>query len=249
MIFIMLLCLTLPSVESVSPFQSVSSSSMIIETPPYESIQLGEAHRFHAHVINATSMKTNKTTSCGLHFYNSTGFDTNIGSTNMEFESYNGVDFALTLEPGNYSTPGQYAYVIFCNSTNEAAFITSSIYVTPLGISDTSSQGVVIGIFSVLFIIILATITYIFINSLGHAVKLDFDIIDLAFNYGAYFALVGIYLLTDIYLVNTKITDLLSIFVKVGVATNIVLPTIYFFLTLSIGSWMKQRVQGVDFGN
>jgi hypothetical protein len=233
--------------SAASPFQTQSSSSMIIETPPFTSIQLGIDHSFHAHVINATSSKTNKTTSCELHFYNSSGYDTNIGTTSMEFESYNNLDFALTLGKGNFSIPGEYAYVIQCNSSNEISFLSSQIYVTPSGVDETTSQGVIVVAFSIIFLILLGTITWILIYSLGHAISLDFDIKDLATNYGIYFAMVGFYLITNTYFNNTDISNLLNIFVKVGIATNIVLPTIYFFLTLSIGSWLARRVKGVDF--
>ena len=88
--------------------------------------------------------------------------------------------------------------------------------------------------------------TYLCIYSIGHAVSLDFDVIDLAWNYGAYFLFLSTYMLAKTYLGNPAIESFLGTVVNVGIAISIVLPTIYFVLTLTIGSWMQQRVKGVD---
>ena len=135
-ISLILLFAILPLVSSAPPIttQSISTGqTMTIESPLYENLKIGQDHRFHAHVINQTSIKTNKTTQCYLHFYNQSGYDVNLGATDMEFEEYNGIDFAKTLSAGNWSSAGHYAYVIQCNSSNEVAFFSGTLDATPTG--------------------------------------------------------------------------------------------------------------------
>lgn len=114
------------------PFQ-VSSSPMQIEYPKQDYIKQNDAFRFHVHVINETMTKTNKTTACFIHLYNRTGYDISTGSGQMEFEDYNGVDFAYTVNGGNFSHIGSYSYVIQCNSSDQIAFASSQLYVNQNG--------------------------------------------------------------------------------------------------------------------
>lgn len=128
---IFLLMLVIPLVQAVSPFQTSSVGTMEIEYTKYDYVYLGEEHRFHVHVINSTSIKTNRTTSCFLHLYNDTGFDFTTLPVQMEWETYSNpqFDFALTVNGSFFSRVGQYAYVIECNSSNEVAFISAPLQV------------------------------------------------------------------------------------------------------------------------
>lgn len=110
-------------------------------------------------------------------------------------------------------------------------------------------SGAVITIFIILFLIVLLIATYLIIYSFGHGLSLDFDIMDLAWNYGIFFVLVGMKLLQDNYLGNTNIDNFLTWGIDIGIFVAIILPTIYFILTLTVGSIMKKRIRGVDFGN
>lgn len=146
-------------VNGAQPVQVSTNTGMVIDYPKYDLIKQGNEHRFHVHVINATSSKTNKTTSCIFHLYNQTGYDINQESTLMEFESYNNVDFALTIGGGNFSSVGLYSYVIQCNSTNEIAFASGQLEVNPSGIEPTTAQGLV---YSLLLITSLAFMIFFF---------------------------------------------------------------------------------------
>ena len=140
---------------------------------------------------------------------------------------------------------GYYNYLQVCSDGSFSGSYSDTFEINGNGNPDPS--GGVIAIFSIGFIIILSFITYVIIYSLGHVVKLDFDAIDLAINYGIYFGFVGFFLLAKIYLGHPSIINILEWAVKLGVLTNIFLPTLYFVLTLSVGSWMAQRVKGVDY--
>ena len=145
------------TINAAQPVQvSTDYTGMQIDYPKYDYIKVGQSHRFHAHVINASSAKTNKTTSCIFHLYNQTGYDINLGSTSMEFEDYNGIDFALTINGKNFSTPGTYSYVIQCNSSNEIAFASAQLQVTPTGYEYPKTITFYIIIFAIsLFFIVL----------------------------------------------------------------------------------------------
>lgn len=108
-------------------------------------------------------------------------------------------------------------------------------------------SGNVIIFFIVAFIIILFGSTYTIISGIGHAINLDFDIIDLSFNYGLFFSLVGLRIAQDSYLGNIAITNIINWAVNIGIFVLMVLPTIYFILTLTIGSILSKRVKGVDY--
>lgn len=137
-ILLMLLIFITPFISAappVNPTTQVSDNTLELETPPLAFIKQGQDHRFHVHVINDTSTKTNKTTSCFIHVYNSTGFDIDTGSQFMEFESYNGIDFAKTINGNNFTNIGDYAFVIQCNSSIEVGFVSGQLQVTPNGSS------------------------------------------------------------------------------------------------------------------
>jgi hypothetical protein len=95
--------------------------------------------------------------------------------------------------------------------------------------------------FSFLFILLLGTMAYIIIHSVGHAVTLDFDMKDLAMNYGLYFAIIAFYGLEVLYFGDLLIANFLDWIIYIGAVTQIFLPTIYFILTLTVGNWMKLK--------
>ena len=150
---------------------------------------------------------------------------------------------------------GQTFYYDFCNTSILGTYIydyfdnSGNVYVNSFEITGNGNEkpsGVVIVLFALLIIIIFSMITYVILYSIGHAVSLDFDIRDAAYNLGLFFAVVIIYLLGETYFGNPTISSLLEWAIYIGIFTNVFLPIIYFILTLTVGSWMEQRVKGVD---
>lgn len=170
-------------VSAASPFVSTQGVTLNIESPPFSYVSLHSEHRFHAHVINSTNTKTNRSTSCYLHVYNQTGYDINNGSTNMEFETYNGIDFAKTISGGNFSSLGEYAFVIQCNSTNEIGFFVNSFEVTKSGIGKiTIGESLVYYSILLPMIIIFITLLFFGLNARMTGIKVSlivFALIDL----------------------------------------------------------------------
>jgi len=150
--------------------------------------------------------------------------------------------FCNTQDLGRYDTPS-------CGDLNGIFQCTTdgTIWFKVTGNGRDEPEGIVITLFVILFIILLFLLTYLIIYSIGHAVTLDFDIIDAAWNLGGFFALLGLSIAERAYLGNPDVDSFLNWAIGIGAVTNVFLPVIYFILTLTVGSWMSKRVKGVDF--
>ena len=250
-LLVLLLCLMiLPLISAVSPFKTASTSGCEIAPIIREDMQLGQSFDFNFHVFNTSNgyPLSNASLSCNLHLYNQTG--DHIYGANIPNDpcSEHGVfnEFTYRAPSTTFATIGNYAYLIQCNGTtlvggcaDKGAFL-----VTTSG-ENLGDNRIIY--FTLLFLIILGGFTYVFMTSLGHGVNLDFDVKDLSINLGMYFMLIAYGFLETTYLMNPIITNLVNILISVGVWTNCVLPFLYFILTLTVGSWIKKRVKGVDY--
>ena len=112
------LLLSLSFVAAAPPFQEFESTSgLYLRGPSIEIVEIGADYRIHVHVINISNAAKmiNDTTTCFYHLYNQTGWDTSYAE--LEFEDYNGVDFAYTIDGGNWSVEGDYSLVVQCEET------------------------------------------------------------------------------------------------------------------------------------
>lgn len=116
-----------------------------------------------------------------------------------------------------------------------------TLYFEVTGNGKPEPPGSITVFFIIAFLIIMVFLVYFFIYSLGHFMSLDFDIIDLAFNWGIYFALFGLYMLSRYYLGNQDIEGFLLIFVSVGGLTTFLMPIFAFFISLTVGSIQKNK--------
>lgn len=87
--------------------------------------------------------------------------------------------------------------------------------------------------FSVIFLLIIGGIAYILIKSIGLGISREFDILDLAYNYGLFFALFAFYYLASYYLDNVVINDMLWLFVRVMGIPLLFLPVVYFVMSIA----------------
>ena len=175
---------------------------------------------------------------------------------NISSISYPNSTTALTNTAMSSAGSGEY-YYSFCNTNSSGRYDVRGISdgcertfatyfdITPNGKG--APSGIVITTFFIIFIIILLFTTFMVFYSLGHAVKLDFDIIDLAINYGIFFALVGVKIGENSYLGSVEIGNYLNWAINIGIWLLVILPTIYFILTLTIGSILSKRIKGVDY--
>lgn len=93
-------------------------------------------------------------------------------------------------------------------------------------------SGAILTFFIISFIAILFLFVLLFVYSMGHAIKKDFDIVDLGIDFGIYFALVGLYILQQEYIGNLLIDNILNILIYVGAFTHILFSSIFFFVSM-----------------
>lgn len=131
---------------------------------------------------------------------------------------------------------GMYKVAVAC-TTNADGFATMWYEVT--GNGKEKPDGVVIVLFSIIFLIILGTLGYLVIYSFGHLLTLDHDLKDLGYNLGAFLALFGAIFLADYYLGNPAILDILNVILWVSVFGNVFLPFVAFMISLFMGKQVR----------
>lgn len=247
MLFVLFILL-ISSVSAVSPFRTTATSGCEIAPVIRETIKLNQDFDFNFHVTNTSNgvPLSNTTLSCVFHLYNQTG-DHVLGlrlPNDPYSEHLTMNEWAARISGGNFSSRGIYAYWIGCNGTGIGCAEKSGFEVTDSGMPN--PDGFNVAFFSLIFIILLASLTYSVVVSVGHAVTLDYDIKDLAISYGLYFSLIGASELGKVFFMNSFYDFFFSWAIPIGIFTHIILPTVYFILTLTMGTWMEQRVKGVD---
>jgi len=73
---------------------------------------------------------------------------------------------------------------------------------------------------------------YLFIHTLGHGIKKDFDLVDLGFDYGFYFALLAFSVFESQYVVGPMVTTILDFLIYICAFTHIFVPTIMFIISM-----------------
>jgi len=170
-----------------------------------------------------------------ISYPNGTTFINNLGAT------------ALGNGAFNYTTTftefGTYKVQMFCYDGTYSYSEKDYYEITNEGRE--APSGIVVVLFSVLFLIILGSALFQFILIIGHLASLDLDVLDLAKSMGIYFALLMIYQLSLYYLGNPALENWLLIFIKIGSITHIVLPLTGFLFSITLGSLKRKKV---DFG-
>lgn len=223
------------NVLSAAPFQ-LSNNELQIEYPKYDTIKLNDNHKFHVHVINSTTAKTNLTTSCIINLNNQTGFESSPTSPVMIYES-SGKGFSYTFNKNNFSTIGVYSFIIQCNSSNEVGFASGQLLVTPNGLE--RPIGITVVFFSLALLILFGFLIFITFYSIGHIVSLDFDLKDMSINWGMLFATYALLFLSQNYLGNLDYDKFLETILGIMIWTNGILPLIGFVLSITVGVMLR----------
>ena len=155
---------------------------------------------------------------------NSTIFITNqIMTKNGQFFNYS---FCTTQQLGLYT----YGY---CDNVGNCYSNDFTIGKNP--------DGIVIVFFSIAFIIIMILIVAQLIISVGHIMRLDFDVVDLSKSLGIYFGLFALYMLEKVYMGSANMETFLVIFLSVGGFTHVLVPIIAFIISITVGSLKKGK--------
>jgi hypothetical protein len=104
---------------------------------------------------------------------------------------------------------------------------------------DEAGGGVIV-LFSIFFIILVFITCYLAIYTIGHLMKLDFDLIDLAFDWGVFFAIIAMYFLEQFYLGNPGMEGYLLWFISIGGLMLVLVPIIAFILSITVGTLSKK---------
>jgi hypothetical protein len=131
--------------------QTSGTGTLNIVYPKF--LEFDPAHNvtLHFHVHNSTGyLLDNTTTMCFIHTYNQSG---HINEEYMEFDD-NLIDFEYDLNMSKY-TYGIYTYLVYCNSTDEAGYVSEGFFLADPGTEYDLTLSVPIGISLTMFSIFL----------------------------------------------------------------------------------------------
>lgn len=145
----------------------------------------------------------------------------------------------------NTSIFGVYTYTVYGNkgglsyeSSEEGSFEVTANGKTP-------AEGIVIVVFTILFIALMIFGIIYFIVSLGHVMQLDMDLLDTTIMISSYLGMWTFYYISSEYLGNAVINNLLEIAIDVGAVTHVFLPLVGFavsFIMTNLKFKQKARI-------
>lgn len=213
----------------------------VLDDPAFETVSMQNNVSFDFHVYNASSgnLINDSSLICQFHLYNQNGYHIFEGSPMW---SANG-DYFIVVTNQNFSYVGEYHYLASCDDGNIGGFIDATFYATPKGhdkVEGLSLFGSWILFFGVLF-----SLLFLFLYALGGMVSLKFDLLDVSYNIGAFFVLIGFKFYAYDYLGITLINDVLELAFQISIWTNVLIPIIGFFLTLLLGPYLLKRYPNI----
>lgn len=155
---ILFLFLVMTSFASAQPplTQISEAGSLEIAYPKYPYVEVGSDFNLHVHVFNITDYMTNETADCGLHLYDPNGDHTSI---NNKINYEGNFDYDIYITPGNFSTEGVHAFIIFCNSSSQTGFADGVFEVTDanklIEIPETILYIIILVVMSLIFFVCL----------------------------------------------------------------------------------------------
>ena len=156
--FIVLFLLVVPFsfADKITQLPS-AENTLTISYPKNEYYLINSPSTLDFHVFNSTAyLLTNLTTSCNIHIYNETGDHLLEEYLNFDKDE---MDFFIDLPSNIYQRQEVYSYLLSCNNSNEAGFVSTSFEI------NTDSPDNSAGIF--LIIIILLPMIFGFFLLLG----------------------------------------------------------------------------------
>jgi hypothetical protein len=165
-----------------------------------------------------------------ISYPNGTTFINNKGATAQGSGAFNYTT--------NFPIIGNYKVQMFCyDSTYSFADLG---YYEVTGNGKENATGGIVVLFIIVFLVLIGLTFYLVLYSIGHLVNADFDIIDLAYDWGLFFMILALYFLENFYLGNQAIETYLLWFIGAGGILLVLLPLIAFILSIVNGSFSKQ---------
>lgn len=210
----------------------LASSYCYIETASYFQIcQLNTNCTIGFTVSNETGIFDGNTFVIVNDEVGDTVFSQNISST----EGY----FSVALNETNLDSTG--TYFIYVMPQDECLTNTQieSFEVTTNGRE--AASGIVIVVFSIIFILIFAFGLYYFIKSLSNVLNLEMDILDCTIMIATYLSMWMFYYISREYLGNLFINSILEIAIDVGAVTHVFLPIVGFLISFILTNLKFQQ--------
>lgn len=191
------------------------------------------------HKINTDltfSITSNKATACTLTTINT---PTNVLVLNLN-GTKNSQTFTFNIDKGNFSEVGIHQMNIECSdgTTTVTGQITREVSYNGRAKPD----GFLVALFSIFYIIFFAGLMYLIVYSIGHFMNLDFDLVDLAYNYGTFFAFLTLFYLSQEYVGNYAIENMMSMFMWPLGLLLLIVPIIMFVISITIGALKPQSM-------
>lgn len=243
--FYIVLLMSISLVSAAPPFQtSTTTSGLEIAGVDFSAIKTMTHRTAVANVYNATSGMPITTTSVSCQFQVFSVADTGSLIFTNSTPTQIGNTFYFGIPNSIYNQSSEYTRIIQCNTSNVGGFYKSTFQANAEGRVEAS--GIVIVLFVLLTIILFAFLTYMLIYTIGHLVSLDFDVIDVAINYGAFFGLFVFNYFQNYYLGNPTLSNILQWVVDITVYTNMVLPLLALIISLVVGSIARKKMKSMS---
>lgn len=146
--------------------------------------------------------------------------------------------FAFNYTFCDTSKLGTYTYA-YCDSDGNCGY-SNDFEIT--GNGKKNASGGVIVLFVVIFLFLVGITAWLSIYTFGHLMTLDFDLLDLAFDWGLYFVIIALYILEQFYLGNTLIETYLIWFMMAGGFMLVIVPVIALVLSMTFGTLSKKKM-------
>lgn len=214
----------------------VLSQGLLIDSPSMNYIKQNEYFNFNFYVFNDSDGNYITSATCFFNLYNQTG---NIIYQGVDYEATN-FDYSFLIDKNNFTKAGNYYYMTQCNTSSLGGYLEQSFEVNLNGYELNNGKSLILIFFMIIFLLILSSTTYVAIYSIGHLTSLDFDVVDLAYNWGLFFFIAGFYYFEMNYLNDIGINKFMDIFLYPAGLLLIVIPIIALLLSVIVGSLNKK---------
>lgn len=166
----LVICLFLiPFLSAQPPASQIVDTGCEIEVALYGDIPINQDFVFHVHPVNTTTgsgeaqMLSNSEGYCYLHLYNQTN---HLYEENMSADS-NGLDWETRIKGANFSTFGEFPFVVQCIYESSNCLFRGTLMVTQTGYETTEGEATI-------YLILTLVVLVIFLLALFIQLKLPY---------------------------------------------------------------------------
>lgn len=237
-IFLFILLIRIVSaIPPVTTVQNFPEGYVIIESEK-DYIKLNTPYTYNFFVYNSTNgiLMNNDTIYCTFYLANRTGHILFVQNT-----TYNSGYWYVKISSSNFTTNGVYPYGVSCHDTQGGA-ISGLLEVTTNGKEPPS--GIVIVIFTLVFILIFYFGLFYFFRALEKFATLEMDFQDTIILIGTYLSMWIFYYFCLEYLGNSFVNEILEITITIGALTHVFLPLVGFMVAFIMATLkFKQKAR------